>query len=61
MPRLLNPATIWLGEMMPAAMNTTTTLSSTIPGRILSSISATSMQTSPSNTNRISKFIAYLV
>ena len=58
MPRLLNPATICLGVMMPAAMKTTTRLSNTMPGRILSMMSATSIPTSPSNTKMISKFIA---
>ena len=57
MPRLLNPATICLGEMMPAAMNTTTTESSTMPGRILSRMSATSIPASTKITNAISKFI----
>ena len=57
MPRLLNPATICLGVMIPATMNNTTRLSNTMPGRILSIISATSIPISPSNTKIISKLI----
>ena len=58
-PRLLNPATICLGVIIPAAMNTTTKDSSTMPGRILSRISAVSIPISPSSTNIISKFIFF--
>ena len=57
MPRLLNPATICFGVMMPAAMNTTTIDSSTIPGRILSRIRAMSITVSPRRTKSISKFM----
>ena len=57
MPRLLKPATICWGLMMPATMNSTTTLSSTMPGRILSLIRAISIPISPSSTKSISKFI----
>ena len=56
-PRLLKPATICLGEIMPATMNSTTKDSSTMPGRILSIIRATNMPTSPSKTKMISKFM----
>ena len=59
MPRLLNPATICLGVMMPAAINTTTSESNTMPGRILSMIRATSMPISPTNTKIISKFMTF--
>ena len=57
MPRLLNPATICLGVMIPATMNSTTRLSNTMPGRILSRISATNIPIRPSNTKIISKLI----
>ena len=57
MPRLLNPATICLGVMIPATINSTTRLSNTMPGRILSRISATNIPIRPSNTKIISKLI----
>ena len=59
MPRLLNPATICFGVIMPAAINTTTRDNKTMPGRILSSMRATSIPIRPSNTKIISKSIFY--
>ena len=60
MPRLLKPATICCGVMMPTAMNATTSDSSTMPGRILSMMSAVSIAASPISTKIISNVIPFI-
>ena len=53
-PLLLNPSNISFGDNIPTTRNNTTTVSNTIPGRILSHINAATIPARASNTNNIS-------